>query len=182
MKDRAIEVLKSSTIDPEDDYHHNDGLFARLRKSWQWRKHKRTNSVVYAPHFIDVAVKVRHNDILQLLAIDIDLLYIISNFVAKIPFFDGLKVPIHQPEFAEYLEAQIDLSFEAKALQRFNSMFRNERHLVRFPTPIMDLTSADVLVETWESGLSFVFCMIARNGLFFLDFTFVVTICDGNCD
>lgn len=81
---------------------------------------------------IDVAVKVRHPNILQDMAIDINILYTLSNIVSSIPGFGGLKVPIYQPKFAQYLESQIDLCYEAQSLEIFNQNFQNSKNKVSY--------------------------------------------------
>ena len=64
------------------------------------------------PKYLDVAVKVRHPDILQNMYIDINLMYFLSNVISSLPGLKGLKFPIHQQNFTQYLESQIDLSYE----------------------------------------------------------------------
>ncbi|ETO27985.1 ABC1 family protein [Reticulomyxa filosa] len=138
-----------------------DNLWTRIKKSWKKAKEKRrlwstsTGEDSNVPRYLDVAVKVRHGEVLQTMAMDINLLYMGSNFISSLPFLKGLKVPIYQPDFADYLESQIDLSLEAKSLKRFNQIFKYERHIVVFPKPIFPYVTSDVLVETWESGTLF---------------------------
>jgi aarF domain-containing kinase len=46
---------------------------------------------------------------------------------------------------------QLDLSIEARHLDRFNRNFRHWRH-VTFPKPLHPLVTPSVLVETFEEG------------------------------
>ena len=107
---------------------------------------------------MDVAVKVRHPNILQNMYIDISIMYMLSNFVSSLPGLQGLKFPIHQKNFTQYLESQIDLSYEGKSLQKMFKNFekhknKNEDEHVIFPKVIDGLSTSSVLVETWEYGV-----------------------------
>ena len=105
--------------------------------------------------YIDVAVKVRHPSILQNMAIDIGILYFLTNFISKLPGCQGLKVPIYEPKFAEYLASQIDLEFEGESLTKFYDNFnKHDSDAVIFPKPIKHLIKPSVLVETWEEGVT----------------------------
>ena len=127
---------------------------------WIWnniitKKYIRKNKLE-SPKYLDVAVKVRHPNILQNMYIDISLMYMLSNFISSLPGFGGLKFPIHQKNFTQYLESQIDLKYEGKSLQKMYKNFKkygNDKNNVIFPKVIEKYCTSSVLVETWEHGV-----------------------------
>lgn len=98
---------------------------------------------------IDVAVKVRHPNIVEDIIIDVDILYTLSRIVS-------LNVPMYQDSFIKYLTSQIDLRTESKHLNMFNSNFesKNSNNGVTFPKPIKGFVAQACIVETWENGVS----------------------------
>ncbi|KAG1713299.1 hypothetical protein DVH05_001019 [Phytophthora capsici] len=83
----------------------------------------------------EVAVKVIHPHVKQMVALDLQLLRGVT-------------------EFASLMERQLNLRTEGENLALFSEHFRNRKGL-RFPVPLMDYTSENVLVETFEDGLHF---------------------------
>ena len=137
----------------DDKYPGNKSLL-----DWLWNTILTHNDIranqIAAPQYLDVAVKVRHPDILHNMYIDICLLYMATNLVSSLPGLKGLKFPIHQANFTQYLEAQIDLSFEGRSLQKMHKNFDHGSDArVIIPRVIPELTTSSVLVETWECGV-----------------------------
>ena len=113
----------------ESKNYFNDEMYKGNRSLFDWAystfissESKREQKIVQ-PQYLDVAVKVRHPNILQNMYIDISIMYILSNFVSSLPGCKGLKFPIHRGGFTQYLRSQIDLSSEGKSLQKMYSNF-----------------------------------------------------------
>eukprot|EP01083_Nonionella_stella_P190606 705886_1 len=149
----------------ESANHFDDDMYqgSRTLLDWVWnsiitRKEIKEKKIA-KPQYLDVAVKVRHPNILQNMYIDISIMYMLSNFVSSLPGLKGLKFPIHQKSFTQYLESQIDLSYEGKSLQKMYKNFerynkhKKESNNVIFPKVIEELSNSAVLVETWECGV-----------------------------
>jgi aarF domain-containing kinase len=64
-----------------------------------------------------------------------------------------LSLPYEIEVFAHMMKKQLDLSQEAVNLKKFKENF-NAWSQVSFPSPKIELSSPDILVETWIEGLS----------------------------
>ncbi len=98
----------------------------------------------------DVAVKVRHPNILNETFLDLDLIF---GFVDSC-FPDKYSMPCSQDELTHILRQQLDLKWEAYNLYKFSTNFRHELQsgLVHFPQVSKELCSDAVLVESWVEG------------------------------
>jgi aarF domain-containing kinase len=101
---------------------------------------------------IQVAIKVRHPDIIKKMEMDIRILYSIANFLGR-TVFKQLAMPITFDEFKRSLVSQTDLRFEARNLNIFIEKFQHNPNVV-FPKPIDPYVSSSVLTETYEEGVS----------------------------
>eukprot|EP00980_Cylindrotheca_fusiformis_P001409 scaffold345_cov134-Cylindrotheca_fusiformis.AAC.20 len=101
-----------------------------------------------------VAIKVQHPGIWDKVCVDFYLLHKLTKWIEKIPRLNleylSLSDTIRQ--FRGSMLPQLDLTLEAKHLTRFNGNFANDDQ-VRFPEPVNDLTSRQVLVETFCEGV-----------------------------
>ena len=98
----------------------------------------------------DVAVKVRHPNILNETFLDLDLIF---GFVDSC-FPEKYSMPCSQDELTHILRQQLDLKWEAYNLYKFSTNFRHELQsgLVHFPQVSKELCSDSVLVESWVEG------------------------------
>eukprot|EP00485_Elphidium_margaritaceum_P015128 CAMPEP_0202731918 /NCGR_PEP_ID=MMETSP1385-20130828/187392_1 /ASSEMBLY_ACC=CAM_ASM_000861 /TAXON_ID=933848 /ORGANISM="Elphidium margaritaceum" /LENGTH=621 /DNA_ID=CAMNT_0049398221 /DNA_START=178 /DNA_END=2044 /DNA_ORIENTATION=- len=155
----CINADESSNYFDDAKYSGNRSIFDWVWNTLVTQRHARTNKIV-SPAYLEVAVKVRHPDILESMYLDISIMYFLSNVVSSIPGLQGLKFPIHQTDFTQYLESQIDLSFEGESLRkmrknfaRYNNDANEHTKNVIFPRVIDELCTSSVLVETWEYGV-----------------------------
>ncbi|TFJ86553.1 hypothetical protein NSK_002210 [Nannochloropsis salina CCMP1776] len=98
----------------------------------------------------DVAVKVRHPNILNETFLDLDLIF---GFVDTF-FPEKYSMPCSQDELTHILRQQLDLQWEAYNLYKFSTNFRHELQsgLVHFPQVSKELCSDSILVESWVEG------------------------------
>jgi len=107
----------------------------------------------------EVAVKVLHPNIRAPIDADLDLLRFAAYLAGKLPGSTGKKLQWLNldgmaEEFAGMLSIQLDLTNEARHLERFNKNFAGSR-CVKFPKLVSGYEpKEDVLVETFEEGVS----------------------------
>ncbi|XP_036284596.1 uncharacterized aarF domain-containing protein kinase 2 isoform X2 [Pipistrellus kuhlii] len=100
-------------------------------------------------HLIPVAVKVLHPGLLSQVKMDLLLMKMGSQVLTLLPGIKWLSLPEIVEEFEKLMVQQIDLRYEARNLEHFQSNFLNVKS-VRFPTPLHPFVTRDVLVETYE--------------------------------
>lgn len=100
-----------------------------------------------------VAVKVRHPEIAETIALDLSILHVIANVSDRIPIFRPLSLPVAVSEFSRIMLNQVDLRCEVINLIKFRKNFASWRHLINFPRPLA-LSSEEVLIETFCEGKS----------------------------
>lgn len=98
----------------------------------------------------EVAVKVRHPNVVEELFVDVELIYAFCN-ATKI-----MAIPFTKEDFLNTLQRQADLKREAFNLIKFADNFKKEVQTgsIRFPAVSSDLLSPTVLLESWASGSS----------------------------
>lgn len=101
-----------------------------------------------------VAVKVIHPHVKEMVALDLQLLHTFVAIVEIVPLFQWLGGKDSVTEFASLMERQLNLRTEGENLALFTQHFRNRKG-VRFPVPLIDYTTENVLVESYEDGLHF---------------------------
>lgn len=98
-----------------------------------------------------VAVKLTHPRIRQLVGLDLLIIDAGARLIDwLIPGAHWIGFPEQARLFAELMQRQLDLRYEAYALHRFERNFRWFRRSVGFPHAF--IASADVLVETLQTG------------------------------
>ncbi|KAJ0403267.1 hypothetical protein P43SY_007571 [Pythium insidiosum] len=102
----------------------------------------------------EVAVKVIHPYVRQLVELDLDLMRAAVWLIERVPRLRLLSGRESVDEFASLMHRQLNLRVEAENLVKFSDHFKNRRGL-RFPRPHMELTSDSVLVESFERGVHF---------------------------
>lgn len=116
-------------------------------------KAKLKKDTTLLPSGSDVAIKVTHPNILHKVCVDFYILNKITSFLEKIPFLnlDYLSMKDSVDQFRCIMLPQLDLRVEARNLQRFRRDFSGDPH-VTFPLPISDITTNNVLVESFVHG------------------------------
>ncbi|CAH0486665.1 unnamed protein product [Peronospora farinosa] len=102
----------------------------------------------------EVAVKVIHPHVKQMVALDLQLLHGFVAMLEAIPTLRWIGGKDSVTEFASLMERQLNLRVEGENLALFTKHFRNRKGL-RFPVPLMNYTTENVLVESFEGGLHF---------------------------
>lgn len=97
----------------------------------------------------EVAVKVRHPDVVAETFVDIDLIFSFINTLGEVA--GHLTIPFKKDEFHSVLQRQIDFRWEAHNLFRFGQNFHNDSG-VMFPEVMEEFYSSSVLVESWVNG------------------------------
>jgi len=96
----------------------------------------------------DVAVKVRHPNVIWETFSDLDLVFkFVENSVSLI----HMSFPFTEDDFRQCMQQQIDFNWEAYNLCKFTKYFDSDKK-IQFPTISTDFLSASVLVESWMPG------------------------------
>ncbi|RKP18009.1 ABC1-domain-containing protein [Rozella allomycis CSF55] len=98
-----------------------------------------------------VAVKVRHPNVENIIKKDLALMYFIFRSIDSIPSMEWIGFSRQWMEFGTMMLKQLDFRLEAKNLQKFGSNFRSDHHVV-FPSPILELTTEGILIESFEEA------------------------------
>jgi len=116
-------------------------------------KAKLKQPIAMMPAGADVAIKVTHPHILHKVCVDFYILNKITAFLEKIPFMnlDYLSMKDSVEQFRDIMLPQLDLRVEARNLKRFRRDFADNSK-VTFPSPLDELTTQNVLVETFIHG------------------------------
>ena len=112
-----------------------------------------TKPVSQYPAGTAVAIKVQHPNIWDKVCMDFYVLLKIAKWLEAIPKLNleylSLRDTVRQ--FRDIMLPQLDLTLEAGHLKRFNRNFANDDQ-VSFPQPMDDLTTTQILVETFVDG------------------------------
>ncbi|XP_043689512.1 uncharacterized aarF domain-containing protein kinase 2-like [Telopea speciosissima] len=100
---------------------------------------------------IEVAVKVRHPGVGEIIRRDFAIINVIAKISSFIPTLKWLRLDQSVQQFAIFMMSQVDLAREAAHLSRFIYNFRRWKD-VSFPKPLYPLVHPAVLVETYEQG------------------------------
>lgn len=103
----------------------------------------------------DVAVKVIHPHVKELVELDLELMRGIVKVIEMFPKLRWLGGSDSVEEFASIMNRQLNLRTEAENLVLFREHFRNRKGGLRFPIPHMEYTTENVLIESFETGLHF---------------------------
>ncbi|KAK6353223.1 hypothetical protein TWF696_005204 [Orbilia brochopaga] len=99
-----------------------------------------------------VAIKVLHPHVDRLIHRDLRIMKIFSVLINSIPTLEWLSLPDEVDKFGEMMRLQLDLRIEARNLAKFLHNFE-DRNTVTFPTPYIDYTTRQVLVEEFVHGV-----------------------------
>jgi hypothetical protein len=105
------------------------------------------------PMGTEVAVKVQHPGIWGKVCVDFYLMGKVARFLEGIPGLNLRYLSLNDSvtQFRDIMLPQLDLTIEAKNLQRFNRDFSDDKR-VSFPYPLHGLTTEKVLTETFIHG------------------------------
>lgn len=101
----------------------------------------------------EVAVKVQHPGIWHKVCVDFYIMGMVSRWLEALPVLNlkYLSPADSVRKFRDIMLPQLDLTLEAKHLERFNRDFANDS-TVTFPKPLNELTNTRVLTETFVHG------------------------------
>lgn len=97
--------------------------------------------------------RVQHPGIWHKVCTDFYIMSKVAKFLESLPYLNlrYLSILDTVTQFRDVMLPQLDLTLEAKHLQRFNRDFSNDRR-VSFPSPLEDLTRTRILTETFVQG------------------------------
>ncbi|KAH9196760.1 hypothetical protein AeNC1_001281 [Aphanomyces euteiches] len=96
-----------------------------------------------------IAVKVLHPNVVESVALDLDLLWAIASWIDL--WLPNLSAKVGMQSFAQVMTSQLDLRIEANNLRRFQANFETNPS-VNFPTPKGGFVTSSVLVESFVDG------------------------------
>jgi aarF domain-containing kinase len=100
----------------------------------------------------DVAVKVIHPHVEEMLKTDMELLAMLTSWLDKIPSLTNLSLGDSAKSFCTSMTDQIDMKLEASNLILFKRNWQREDWAI-FPEPIKGMVTKNVLVETLMEGV-----------------------------
>jgi len=105
------------------------------------------------PKGTKLAIKVQHPGIWSKVCVDFYLFHKAAKFLEDLPFgnFEYLSIVDTIRQFRDVMIPQLDLTIEASHLRRFNKNFASNDQ-ISFPRPLDELTTSQVLVETFCEG------------------------------
>lgn len=102
---------------------------------------------------LEVAVKIAHPGIGDLIELDLVLLLAISRVLDAVPHLRWLNIGEEMSQFSTLMRQQLDLRHEAYTLSHFARNFSTWK-TVHVPLPVPDFVSSNVLTETFAQGTS----------------------------
>lgn len=99
-----------------------------------------------------VAVKVLHPGVERTVRRDLRIMSFFAEALNAIPSIEWLSLPGEVAQFGDMMKLQLDLRIEAANLARFRKNFK-DRTTAWFPYPYPELTTRNVLVEEFASGM-----------------------------
>lgn len=100
---------------------------------------------------VQVAIKMIHPHVEQLVRTDMELLSMLADWVDKMPSMEIFALGDTVKDFAECMNQQLDLRLEASHLVKFAKKFANEKWAL-FPKPVEGFVTRNVMVETLMEG------------------------------
>jgi predicted unusual protein kinase regulating ubiquinone biosynthesis (AarF/ABC1/UbiB family) len=112
-----------------------------------------TEATPHYPKDTKVAIKVQHPGIWHKVCMDFYILIKMAKGLEAIPYvnLEYLSLVDTVRQFRDIMLPQLDLTLEANHLRRFNRDFANDEQ-VSFPRPLGELTTTQVLTETFVEG------------------------------
>jgi hypothetical protein len=103
-----------------------------------------------------VAIKVRHAGVASSTAKDLAIMRGVAWLIDLIPTMEWISLPEEVEEFAISMTQQLNFLDEAANLMQFRENFSDYKHMIIFPRPLYPYVTEEVLVEDFESGITFV--------------------------
>ena len=100
-----------------------------------------------------MAVKVRHPGVVDALRRDFAILMWLATATRGVSFLQPFQLEHTVQQFGVHMLQQVDLTKEASNLRKFKDCF-SLWPAVSFPTPVQGLATEEVLIETFEDGVS----------------------------
>jgi len=101
----------------------------------------------------EVAVKIRHPGVVDALTRDFEILVWMAGWSKNIKWLEPLQLENTIQQFGVHMLQQVDFRHEAENLDKFRKSFLL-MPAISFPTPIPGLATEEILVETYEQGVS----------------------------
>ncbi|MBI2059889.1 MAG: AarF/ABC1/UbiB kinase family protein [Nitrospirae bacterium] len=101
----------------------------------------------------EVAVKFVKPGVHELMEMDTRLLVVFAGILSRIPFRSFPSLPGLAETFCEMLRKQTDLTIEAENNRRFQTQFREDREIIRFPRLVDEFCSRNVLTMEYIRGV-----------------------------
>ena len=107
-----------------------------------------------------VVIKVKRHGVDQQICDDLELLQRATSWIEYLlPSLRFMSLSGCVNEFSDLLLSQLDLLKEGQNLVQFTKNFqrtwnKKQNECISFPTPLLEMSSKDVLVETYEEGVS----------------------------
>jgi aarF domain-containing kinase len=104
---------------------------------------------------VEVAVKVKRTDVDVIISVDLHILRMVARTATRLfPELRWINLEGCASEFSKLLASQLDFREEASNLRRFRENFSCWEDTVVFPRPISRLCGRNVLIESFEQGVS----------------------------
>lgn len=100
----------------------------------------------------EVAVKVQHDGIQQIVCVDLDILTGLAQLAAKIPELRPYRPQATVAEFQRALRRELDFTRERRHLEQFGTAFADNEQ-VKIPTVFADYCTERVIVMQWLDGV-----------------------------
>jgi len=101
--------------------------------------------------FQEVAIKVRHPEVLESTWVDADIIFNFFGIAGKVFANYDMAMPFDKKGFYSSMVRQLDLNWEAYNLRQFQENFQGEHRIV---FPLVAHSTESVLVESWINGQS----------------------------
>ena len=98
----------------------------------------------------EVAIKVRHPGLINLIDRDLRLMKIASALASLVPGAQWLSLRETAVQFGDFMSSQTDMRHEARNLVQFRENFAHNR-MIHFPLPIF--ASDEILIEEYAEGI-----------------------------
>ncbi|KAF9585369.1 hypothetical protein BGW38_002682 [Lunasporangiospora selenospora] len=100
----------------------------------------------------EVAIKVLHPKVARTVGRDLAIMKFFAKLINWIPGMRWISLPDQVAMFGSMMEEQLDLRIEAQNLVTFQQNFR-DRYTVRFPTPLIQFSTKEMLIEEYVDAL-----------------------------
>ncbi|KAL0068703.1 hypothetical protein AAF712_004420 [Marasmius tenuissimus] len=127
------------------------------------RRHRKSPAAAISPVILDhpppsiptaaVAIKVIHPRVQKTIARDLSIMSFFAHFIALFPGMQWLSLPEEVDVFGGMMFQQLDLRHEADNLLTFEHNFASRKVPVKFPRPLKEFSTKDLLIEEYENAL-----------------------------